>query len=257
MTGVDFDSPHSARIWNYWLGGTDNFPVDRAVGDEILELLPDVATLARASRGFLERAVTFLASAGVRQFLDIGTGLPTANNTHQVAQAVAPSSRVVYVDNDPLVLVHARTLLTGTVEGATAYVEADLRDPARILTEATHTLDFSQPVAVTLMGILHHVTDTSEAHSILATLLAAVPPGSYLALSHATNVIHGAASDEVVRQWNEVGGEPLVLRSPGEIEAFCTGLDILPPGVVSVSRWRPTGETPPEVDEFGVVARKH
>ncbi|GAA1863042.1 SAM-dependent methyltransferase [Asanoa iriomotensis] len=256
---IDTTTAHSARIWNYWLGGKDNFEVDRAVGDEILGILPDVADLARASRGFLERSVTFLAESGVRQFLDIGTGLPTANNTHQVAQAIAPESRIVYVDNDPLVLVHARALLVGTPAGATAYVEADLRDPGRILAEAAKTLDFDQPVAITLMGILHHVTDTAQASAILGQLMAAVPSGSYLALSHATNVIHGAASDDVVKQWNEVGGEPILLRSPEEIADFCAGLEIVPPGAVSVSRWHAPevdGVLPPEVDEFGVVARK-
>jgi hypothetical protein len=256
---LDTATAHSARIWNYWLGGKDNFAVDRAVGDEILGILPDVADLARASRGFLERSVTFLAESGVRQFLDIGTGLPTANNTHEVAQAIAPESRIVYVDNDPLVLVHARALLVGTPEGASSYVDADLREPGRILDEAALTLDLDQPVAVTLMGILHHVTDTAQAKAILDELMAAMPSGSYLALSHATNVIHGAASDDVVKQWNEVGGEPILLRSPEEIAGFCAGLDIVPPGVVSVARWRASevdGALPPEVDEFGVVARK-
>jgi O-methyltransferase involved in polyketide biosynthesis len=255
---LDTSTPHSARIWNYWLGGKDNFAVDRQVGDEILATLPDVADLARASRGFLTRSVAFMTNAGIRQFLDIGTGLPTANNTHEVAQSIAPDSRVVYVDNDPLVLVHARALLVGSPEGATAYIDADLRDPGRILREAAETLDFTQPVAVTLMGILHHVTDSTQAQSVLNQLTAAVPSGSYLAFSHATNVVHGAASDAVVEQWNEVGGEPIVLRHPDELAAFCTGLQIVEPGVVSVSRWRADGaDAPPvEVDEFGVVARK-
>jgi hypothetical protein len=254
---LDTTTAHSARIWNYWLGGKDNFAVDRAVGDEILGILPDVADLARASRGFLTRSVTYLAEAGMRQFLDIGTGLPTANNTHEVAQAVAPESRVVYVDNDPLVLVHARALLVSSPQGATAYIDADLRDPERILREAADTLDLDRPVAVTLMGILHHITDTEQARTILATLMAALPAGSYLALSHATNVVHGAASDEVVKQWNEVGGEPILLRHPDEIAALCAGLEIVEPGVVSVSRWGVApGDLPPEVDEFGLVARK-
>ena len=258
-TKLDTSIPHSARIWNYWLGGKDNFAVDRQVGDEILETLPDVADLARASRGFLARSVTFLADAGIRQFLDIGTGLPTANNTHEVAQAIAPESRVVYVDNDPLVLVHARALLVGAPQGVTAYIDADLRDPDRILREAAEILDFDQPVAVTLMGILHHITDTAQAQSILDQLMGALPSGSYLAFSHATNVVHGAASDAVVEQWNEVGGEPIVLRHPDEIAGFCAGLDIVEPGVASVSRWRAAdvdGAPPAEVDEFGVVARK-
>jgi hypothetical protein len=257
--GLDTTVAHSARIWNYWLGGKDNFAVDREVGEQILQILPDVANLARASRAYLARVVTYLAGQGIRQFIDIGTGLPTANNTHEVAQSIAPESRVVYVDNDPMVLVHARALLAGSAEGATDYLEGDLRDPALILREAARTIDFGKPIAFTLMGILHHITDTDQARTILKQLLDAVPSGSYLAFSQSTNVVHGAASDEVVRQWNEVGGEPILLRSPAEIAEFCAGLEIVDPGVVSVSRWRQDGEdveSTPEVDEFGVVARK-
>ncbi|MGH3928573.1 MAG: SAM-dependent methyltransferase, partial [Pseudonocardiaceae bacterium] len=151
---IDTNAPHSARIWNYWLGGKDNYPIDREVGDQILEILPEVAHLARASRAFLIRAVTYLVQeAGIRQFLDIGTGLPTANNTHEVAQAIAPECRIVYVDYDPLVLAHARALLVGAPEGATDYIDSDLREPDKFLKAATRTLDFSRPIALTLMGI--------------------------------------------------------------------------------------------------------
>ncbi|HEU4897571.1 MAG TPA: SAM-dependent methyltransferase, partial [Actinomycetota bacterium] len=173
---VNTNVPQTARIWNYWLDGKDNFPVDRAVGDQILEAFPAIVENARASRAFLVRVVRHLAGeAGIRQFLDIGTGLPTANNTHQVAQAVAPECRVVYVDNDPIVLVHARALLTSTPEGTTAYIDADLRDPDKILQAAARTLDFTQPVAITLLGVVHHITNTDQAHAIVQRLLDAVP----------------------------------------------------------------------------------
>jgi len=169
--------PQTARIWNYWLGGKDNFPVDRQVGDQILQAFPAIVENARASRAFLARAVRYLAAdAGVRQFLDIGTGLPTANNTHQVAQRVAPDAKVVYVDNDPVVLVHARALLTSTPEGATAYLDADLRDPDTIVQGAARTLDFTQPIAIMLMGILGHIADDEQAQSIVNRLLGVTGP---------------------------------------------------------------------------------
>jgi hypothetical protein len=171
--------PQSARIWNYWLGGKDNYPVDRAAGDQYREAFPEIVDVARASRQFLTRAVRYLAGeAGIRQFLDVGTGLPTADNTHEVAQRVAPQSRVVYVDNDPLVLAHARALLTSTPQGATSYIDADLHEPDKILQGAAETLDFTRPVALMLMGILGHVTDYDEARSIVRRLLDALPSGS-------------------------------------------------------------------------------
>jgi S-adenosyl methyltransferase len=183
--------PQTARIWNYWLGGKDNFPVDRQVGDQILEAFPAIVENARASRAFLARAVHYLAGdAGIRQFLDIGTGLPTANNTHQVAQAVAPECRIVYVDNDPIVLTHARALLTSTPEGATAYIDADLRDPDTILEHAARTLDVTQPIAIMLMGILGHIADDDQARSIVKRLVGGVPSGSYLTMNDGTDTSH-------------------------------------------------------------------
>jgi hypothetical protein len=258
---IDTTVSHSARVWNYWLGGKDNYPVDRMAGDKVAEMYPDIVLLARAARGFLTRAVRFLASeAGIRQFLDIGTGLPTASNTHQVAQAIAPDSRVVYVDNDPLVLAHARALLTSSPEGACDYIDADLRDPGTILAEARRTLDFTQPVAITLIAILHHITDYDQARSIASRLMQAVPSGSYLVISHSTNVIYGARSDEAVGRWNKFGKPPVILRSPGQIAGFFDGLELLEPGLVSTPRWRPDpvdiGGDPQEVDQFGAVARK-
>jgi S-adenosyl methyltransferase len=261
VAGIDTTVSHSARVWNYWLGGKDNYQVDRMAGDRVAEMYPDIVQLARAARSFLTRAVRYLAGeAGIRQFLDIGTGLPTASNTHQVAQAIAPESRVVYVDNDPLVLAHARALLTSSPEGACDYIDADLRDPGTILAGASRTLDFAEPVAITLIAILHHITDYDEARSIVHWLLEAVPSGSYLVISHSTNVIYGAQSDEAVGRWNKFGKPPVILRSPEQIAAFFDDLELLEPGVVSTPRWRPDavdiGGEPREVDQFCGVGRK-
>ncbi len=261
--GINTAVPQSARIWNYWLGGKDNYPVDRAAGDQYIEVFPGVVDIARASRGFLTRAVAYLAGeAGVRQFLDIGTGLPTADNTHEVAQRVAPDSRIVYVDNDPLVLAHARALLTSTPVGVTAYIHADLRDPDAILAEAGKTLDFGQPVALMLMGILGHVTEYEEARSIVRRLLDGLPSGSYFALNDGTNVI---SKEFVAAQegYNQSGAVPYVLRSPEQIAGFFEGLELVEPGVVSCPRWRAdsatvdaSGGLPAELDAFGGVGRK-
>jgi hypothetical protein len=257
---IDTSVPHVARIWNYWLGGKDCYPIDREVGDQILEVLPDVARLARASRIFLSRAVRYLAQeAGVRQFLDVGTGLPTVDNTHEVAQRVAPESRIVYVDNDPLVLVHARALLTSTPDGATAYVDADLRDPETILRATGKTLDFDRPIALMLMGIIEFITDDDEAYAIVSRLMDALPSGSYLALYDGTNVVHGDASDQIVRMWNESGSASLVLRSPAQIARFFDRLELVDPGIVSCPLWRPEPSPfgpPEEVDAFCGVGRK-
>jgi S-adenosyl methyltransferase len=250
--------PQTARIWNYWLGGKDNFPVDRQVGDQILEAFPAIVENARASRAFLVRAVRYLAGeAGIRQFLDIGTGLPTADNTHQIAQAVAPESRVVYVDNDPQVLAHARALLTSSPEGATAYLDADLRDPDTILREAARTLDFTRPVAIMLMGILGHIADDDEARSIVRRLLEALPSGSYLALCDGTDTNPAGVAAQA--RYNESGAIPYRLRSPEQIAGFFEGLELVEPGVVSLPRWRPDPADaggPAEVDAFGGVGRK-
>ena len=259
---IDTNVSHSARAWNYWLGGKDYYPVDREVGDRVAEMYPDIVQLARAARGFLTRAVRYLAGeAGVRQFLDVGTGLPTVNNTHEIAQSIAPESRVVYADNDPLVLAHARALLTSTPEGVTDYIDADLREPEKILQEAARTLDFTKPTAITLIAILHHMTDYDVARSIVDRLMRAVPSGSYLVISHSTNVIYGAASDEAVARWNKFGKPPVILRSPEQIARFFDGLELLQPGIVSTPRWRPSvadigGGVPGEVDQFCGVGRK-
>ncbi len=255
---LDTSVPHTARTWNYWLGGKDNYPADREAGDQFLALMPGLAVGARAVRGFLVRAVRHLAGeVGIRQFLDIGTGLPTANNTHEVAQAVAPECRIVYVDNDPLVLVHARALLTSSPQGVTDYLDADLRDPDTILREAAKTLDFTQPIALMLLGIINHIMDTDEAYAIVNRLLDALPAGSYLVLSHPTAEVDGEAMLKGMRIWNESGGTPpITARSRQELIRFFDRLELLEPGVVSVSRWRPDIGTPAEVFEYCGVGRK-
>jgi len=259
-TGIDTTVPHSARIWNYWLGGKDNFAVDRAAGHAWAATFPGVREIARASRDFLTRSIHYLAQdAGIRQFLDVGTGLPTADNTHEVAQRVAPEARIVYVDNDPLVLAHARALLTSTPEGATAYVHADLRDPEKILAEAADTLDFGKPIALILSGVLGHVVDIGEARSIVRGLMDALPSGSYLSLNDGTSVIGKEDLEQATQDYNESGAVPYVQRTPEEIASFFEGLELVEPGVVSCPRWRPDpapGDPPAELDAFGGVGRK-
>ena len=259
-TGIDTTVPHSARIWNYWLGGKDNFAVDRAAGDAWAATFPGVRDIARASRSFLTRSLHYLAAeAGIRQFLDIGTGLPAADNTHQVAQRVAPGARIVYVDNDPLVLAHARALLTSTPEGATAYIHADLRDPDKILAEAAETLDFTKPIALILSGVLGHVVDIGEARSIVRGLMDALPSGSYLSLNDGTSVVGGDQVEQATQDYNESGALPYIQRTPEEIASFFDGLELVPPGVVSCPRWRPDpapADSLAEVDAFGGVGRK-
>jgi hypothetical protein len=251
--------PHSARTWNYLLGGKDNFDADRQVGDMILQTFPDIAHVARQQRSFLARAVRFLAGeAGIRQFLDIGTGLPTVDNTHQVAQQIAPESRIVYVDNDPLVLVHARALLASTPEGACAYIDADVRDPDTILAKAAHTLDFSQPIALMMLGILGQIPDSDQPEAIVKRLLAALPSGSYLALSDGTNT--NDVLNQAIAAYNAKSASSYHLRSPDQIARFFTGLDLIEPGVVTTSRWRSEltdiDRDPLEVDAICGTGRK-
>jgi O-methyltransferase involved in polyketide biosynthesis len=255
---LDTTVSHSARIWNYWLGGKDHYAVDREAGDKVAAMLPSIVAQARADRAFLGRAISYLAGAeGIRQFLDIGTGLPTADNTHEVAQRIAPQSRIVYADNDPLVLAHARALLTSSPQGACDYIDGDLRDPDAILAQAAHTLDFTQPVGLMLLGILHHIPDTAQAYAIVRQLMAALAPGSFLTINHSTSAIHGAAMEDAVAHWNKVGTPTMTLRTPQQITRFFDGLDLLSPGVVSCSLWRPSpGGQPEQVDEFCGVARK-
>jgi O-methyltransferase involved in polyketide biosynthesis len=254
---INTSVPHSARIWNYWLGGKDNYPVDREAGDKYREVYPQIVDTARAGRYFIARAVRYLADeAGIRQFLDVGTGLPTVDNTHEVAQRVAPGSRIVYVDNDPLVLAHARALLTSSPEGECDYIDADMRDPGTILSAAARTLDLTRPVALLLIGVMGHISDHDEARRIVGGLLGGLPPGSYLAL--ADSISSGPAHREAGEQYAQTGAVAYHLRSPGEIEEFFTGLTLVDPGVVPVPEWRPDPSPFPSVrvDTLGGVGRK-
>lgn len=258
---IDTSVPHSARIWNYWLGGKDNYEVDRQTGDQIADLYPGIFTLARADRGFLGRSVRYLAGeAGIRQFLDIGTGLPTADNTHEVAQRTAPESRIVYVDNDPVVLAHARALLTSSLEGKTDYIDADVHHPDEILDAAAQTLDFTQPVALLLLGILNFVLDDDEGYRIVGQLMDALPSGSYLAITHPTSEIDAERYLPTVEHWNKYGEPKMRTRTRAEIARFFHGLELVEPGVVPFLQWRPViapvGGKPHEVPGFCGLARK-
>ncbi|WP_406462966.1 SAM-dependent methyltransferase [Streptomyces sp. NBC_01622] len=256
---LQLDRPHSARVWNFLLGGKDNYAADREAGEMIIKMFPDIALLARLQRGFLVRAVRHLAAeAGIRQFLDIGTGLPTVDNTHEVAQRIAPESRIVYVDNDPLVLVHAQALLTSTPEGACAYVEADVRDPETILEAAARTLDFSKPIALTMLGILGQIPDSDEPEAVVARFLDALPPGSYLALTDGTDT--NPSLNQAISVYNANSASSYHLRSPARVAAFFEGLEAVEPGIVPISRWRPepvdVGRDPSDVDTICGVGRK-
>ena len=258
-TGVDSSRPSVARMYDYYLGGKDNFPADREAGGQVRAHFPEIVDSARADRAFLGRVVRYLAGeAGIRQFLDIGTGIPTADNTHEVAQAAAPACRIVYVDNDPIVLAHARALLTSSPQGVTDYLDADARDTDKLLQAAAKTLDLGRPVALMLLGILNHILDDGEAHAIVNRLLDAVPSGSYLVISHPTKEVHSEASADGIRLWNERGGTPITDRSRQELARFFDRLELLGPGVVSCSRWRPdpADADAPEVHQFCAVGRK-
>jgi S-adenosyl methyltransferase len=256
----DFDTsvPHIARVYDYWLGGKDNFAADRVMGERTLQAYPNLVFSVRANRAFLARTVRFLAGQGIRQFLDIGTGIPTANNTHEVAQHIAPESRIVYVDNDPVVLSHAKALLKSTPEGACAYIDADLRDPDTILAGAAETLDFGQPIAVMLIAVMHFVGDDAEASAIMNRLTGASVPGSYVALSHAASDIDAEQMAEMVRRLNEATAEKTTLRDRAGVTRLFDGLDLVDPGVIRAAEWRPDTdlEAASPAALWGGVARK-
>jgi len=238
LPAFDATVPNPARMWNYWLGGKDNFAADRELADRVLEAMPSMPLIARAARLFLIDAVHQLATAhGIRQFLDVGTGLPTADNTHDVAQRVAPDSRIVYVDHDPVVLTHAQALLTSSPEGATDYLQADLRDADTILQGAARTLDLSRPVAVLMIAVLHFIPCADDPYAIVARLMDAVPPGSYLVVAHAASDIAPEASAEMSRRYNEMSSARIIPRSREQVARFFDGLDLLPPGLVPISQW--------------------
>ncbi|SRR5271165_1476736 len=258
--GFDTRHAHSARVYNYWLGGKDNFAADREAAEQAIAANPGIVRDVRANRAFLVRVVRYLASErGVRQFLDIGTGLPTASNTHQVAQAVAPDARIVYADNDPIVLSHARALLSSTPEGACDYVDADLRDTSAILRAASATLDFGQPVALMLLIVMHLISDADDPYGLVTALLRALPAGSYLVLAHPASDIRAAQMAEMTKRVNQrMSGPQATMRDRAAVTRFFDGLELLEPGVVQPQQWRPEPGllSPPQVTAWCGVARK-
>jgi hypothetical protein len=237
---IDPSVAHIARVQDYWLGGKDHFEADRVAGDEAITALPDIVASVRNTRAFLGRTVRFLAGqAGIRQFLDVGTGIPTASNTHEVAQQIAPESRVVYVDNDPMVLAHARALLTSSAEGRCAYIDADIRDPEKVLNNAAEILDFSQPVALVLMAVLQFVPDADGPHDLVRRLVTAAPSGSYLVISHPASDIQASAMAGLAARLNALMAQQVKPRSREEVGAFFDGLDFVEPGLIRCPEWRP------------------
>ena len=257
---IDTSVAHPARVYDYWLGGKDNFAADREAAERVLAVTPGLRERVLANRAFLARATRYLAAeAGIRQFLDIGTGIPAASNTHEVAQAVAPDSRIVYVDNDPIVLVHAKALLASGPQGATQYVDGDIRDAGPILEAASATFDFSQPIGLMLLGILHLIQDSEDPYRVVAGLMDGLPSGSYLALSHPASDFNRVAQAEAQRRYNERVSTPQTLRTRAEVARFFDGLELVPPGVVYVHTWRPNpGDVVPAEGRsaHGGVARK-
>jgi len=249
---------HPARTYDYWLGGKDNYEADRDIGDQVIEAMPSILPMVRANRAFLRRAVEYLAGeAGIRQFLDIGTGLPTADNTHEVAQRAAPQSRIVYVDNDPIVLVHARALLDSTPEGATDYIQADVRDPELIVRQAAATLDFSQQVAVMMLAVLHFIPDSGDPGGIVSRLMDAVVPGSYLSVSAGASDID---TERVARAAGEFNAQrvaaPIVVRTHAELLSYFDGLDLVDPGLVPVPQWRAPADLAKPIPMYAGIGRK-
>jgi S-adenosyl methyltransferase len=258
--GIDTSVAHPARVYDYWLGGKDNFAADREAAEQVIAARPTILRDIRANREFLHRAVRYLtAEAGIRQFLDVGTGIPTSPNVHEIAQEIAPETRIVYADNDPIVLSHARALLTSTPEGVTAYIDADLRLPDEILGHARQTLDFTRPVAVVLVGIMHLISDDEDPYGLAARLMAAAAPGSYLVITQPASDVHADVAAEGARRYNERVATKQTRRSRAEVARFVEGLDVVEPGIVQFHRWRPEPDANVddyEVSGWAVVARK-
>jgi S-adenosyl methyltransferase len=256
----DTSVAHAARVYDYWLGGKDNFAADREAAEVAIRAYPGIVRAARANRAFLARAVRYLAgTAGIRQFLDVGTGLPAADNTHEVAQAVAPECRVVYVDHDPVVLLHARTLLASKPEGATDYLDADLRSPGDVLMRAAKTLDFSRPVALMILSTLHLMSDGEDPFTAVRGLTAALAPGNYLAISHGASDLDDGAVTSMTASINGLMAETVTARSREQVARFFDGLELIEPGLVPISRWRPDSELQASVRAamWAGVAVKH
>ncbi|RSN53243.1 SAM-dependent methyltransferase [Actinomadura sp. WAC 06369] len=256
FTNPAFEVPHAARLWNYWLGGKDNFEADWHAGDLVVQFVPGIVDAARHSRAFLNRAVHHLATReGIGQFLDIGVGLPAVDNTHEVAQRIIPDARVVYVDNDPLVLAHAAVKLTSD-RGAVDIVNADARDTGTVLDEAARTLDLTRPVGLLMLGVLSHIPDDHKAKAVVAELVAGLAPGSHLVIAHPTAELHGELLRDTMRLLTELGSTPTVTRTPAQIAGFFTGLHLLHPGIVPCSHWRPDPspwDAPPVLQYCGVA----
>jgi O-methyltransferase involved in polyketide biosynthesis len=258
--GAAGERARSARVYDYWLGGKENYAADRAAGDQITAARPEVVADVRANRDFMARAVRFLAAeAGIDQFLDVGAGLPAARNVHDVAQRARPGSKVVYADNDPVVLAHGRALLRGAADGTTAYVGADLRETDGLLREAGAVLDLDRPVAVTLLLVLPFLTDAEEPGAVVGRLVGALAPGSHLVLSHPADDVAAAGMLQATERYNELVDPPMTRRGRREIEGFFAGLDLVDPGLVELRRWRPDEPVPgdgPPTPALGGVARK-
>lgn len=262
---IDSSIPHAARIYNYLLGGTDNFPVDREAAEQGAAIVggwENARRNVRAQRDFLGRVVRHLAGdIGIRQLLDVGCGIPAEEHTHEVAHAVLPEARIVYVDNDPIVATHVRALLSSSAEGVTSYLDADLRDPEAILEQATATLDLAEPVAIILLGVLHHIEDEDDPWGVVARLIEGVSPGSYIAITHLSWEIQPEAVDRMASHFNDAMAEAMVLRSHDEISRLFDGVEILEPGIVPVQHWRPDdpealSDRIPLSPLFGGIARK-
>jgi hypothetical protein len=260
LTAANPSTPNPARVYDALLGGKDNYAVDREVADRLAAAKPALLANVRANRKYLGRVTRYLAAeAGIRQFLDLGTGLPNQDNTHEVAQRVAPSARVVYVDNDPVVLTHARALLTSTPQGATNYMDADIREPEIILTKAAATLNFTKPVAVMLLGVLYMIPDEDRPYDIVASVMDAVPPGSYLAISHPASDVDADSAAAAARQYDASLPTTQTNRTREQVTRFFKGLELLEPGVVQLNRWRPDpGDADPgvEISSWAGLARK-
>jgi hypothetical protein len=256
---IDVSTPHAARMWNYWMGGKDNYAADRAACDAVTAVYPAIKVMAAQSRQFLIRAVTYLArEAGMSQFLDIGTGLPTMQNTHEIAQSINPESRIVYVDNDPMVLAHARALLTNTTPaGVTAYVNADFHDPDQIISDARNVLDLTRPVAVMFMGVLGYAADLDVLTSIVSRVMDAVPSGSHLVLWDGTPT--SDSTDAGIAAGEEANAPRYYMRTPEELLQAFAGLELVEPGMVPITQWRPNATDigdPVWVDAYGAIGRK-
>ncbi len=259
LTGLDTSVANAARMWNYWIGGKDNYRVDREAGELVREAMPALPLVARMLRRFLIATVDELSAAGVRQFLDIGTGMPTADNTHDVAQRAAPESRIVYVDHDPVVISHARALLTSSPAGKTDYIQADLRDWETISAGAQRTLDFSRPVAVLLIAVLHFILDAEDPHQLISRMVADLAPGSYLVIAHAASDIEAGTAAAMARSYNAAASLTITPRDRAAVTRFFDGMELTGPGLLPLAQWPGSGPatTPgPGLSCYCGIARK-